>query len=361
MDSARRGAVDRRDGGLVIAEATNMPKNVPTIMVAALIIMIILLMMCAFQVRFTETVVVTRFDKVRKVIEPNEAGLHWKLPWPIDRVHRYDARLRAFDTDFRQLGTKDQKTIVLTAYGTWRIADAEKFLEAIGREDAAARKIRDLLENQVSTVLRTYPLDNLVNTTPELMKIPEIEEKFLAGVVGPAEDNYGIEVVSVGIKRLGLPESVSKEVFVRMKEDRQKEIKELKAQGEAQAKQIRANAEEKAQRILARAQAYAKAVEGQGDAQAARYYEAFAKNRELSDFLKKLETVQRIFEAGQITLVLDAGKIAPFGLLRDAQQSYSPPPAADQGADAAGIGPETPDAADDEAVAVGEPDSAGEG
>jgi membrane protease subunit HflC len=129
-------------------------------------------------------------------------------------------------------------------------------------------------------------------------------------------------VVSVGIKRLGLPESVTKEVFNRMKEDRQKEIKELTAEGESTAKQIRSDAEEKAKRIMARAEAFAKTVEGQGDAQAATYYEVFAKNPQLSDFLKKLETVQKIFEAGQITLVLDAAKIAPFDLIRDATRLH---------------------------------------
>lgn len=295
-----------------------MPKNVPTILLAALIIVVILLMMCAFQVRFTETAVVTRFNKVRQVIEPNQAGFHWKAPWPFDEVHRYDARLRSFETEFRQIGTQDQKTIILTAFAQWRITDGRRFLEAVGREEAASRKIRDLLENQVSLVLRTHPLSHLVNTDPQQMKFGEIEQAFLDGIKGPAAENYGIQVVSVGIKRLGIPESVTREVFTRMKEDRQKEIKELTAEGEATAKQIRADADAKAKRIMARADAYAKTIEGQGEALAAKYYEAFAKNQRLSDFLKKLETVQRIFETGQITLVLDAAKMAPFDLIKDA-------------------------------------------
>jgi len=45
--------------------------------------------------------------------------------------------------------------------------------------------------------------------------------------------------------------------------------------------------------------------------------------------LKKLETVQKIFEAGQITLVLDAAKIAPFDLIREATKiRETTPPAA---------------------------------
>ena len=292
-----------------------MLKNVPAIIVVLIIVAVILSMMCAFQVRFTETVVVTRFNRVLDVIEPNEAGFHWKVPWPIDRVHRYDARLRSFETEFRQLGTRDQKTVILTAYAQWRIADARKFLESVGQEDSAARKIRDLLDNEVSEVMRGYDLRQLVNVDPEKTKFEEIEGQFLDGIIDRAQADYGIQVVSVGIKRLGIPESVTREVFNRMKEDRQKEIKELTAQGESKARQLRADADEKAKRIIARAEAYARMIEGQGDAQAATYYEAFAQNRHLSDFLKKLETIEQIFEAGQITLVLDAAKLAPFDLL----------------------------------------------
>ena len=204
---------------------------------------------------------------MKTVIGPTEAGFHWKLPWPIDRVHRFDARLRSFETEFRQIGTQDQKTVILTAYAEWRVKDARRFLETVGREDAAAKKIRDLLENQVSVVLRMHPLNQLVNTDRAQMKFTEIENAFLTGIQAQADANYGIQVVSVGIKRLGLPESVTKEVFNRMKEDRQKEIKELTAEGESTAKQIKSDAEEKAKRIMARAEAFAKTVEGQGDAQ----------------------------------------------------------------------------------------------
>ncbi len=295
-----------------------MRKNVPALLVACIILAVILFMMCAFQVRFTETAVVTRFDDVDRVIQPAGAGLHFKYPWPVDQVHRYDTRLRSFDTEFRQIGTEDQKTVVLTAYATWRISDGERFLKAVGREDAAAMKIRDLLENRVSTVLRTHPLGHLVNIDPAEMRFAEIESEFLSGIRDKAMENYGIEIVSVGIQKLGIPESVTKEVFTRMKEDRQKTIKELTAEGLAKAQEIRSTAEEVANKIIARAEAYAKKIESQGDAEAAKYYKMFAEHRELADFLKKIETFLRIMEAGGVTLILDANQLEPFKLLMDA-------------------------------------------
>ena len=307
-----------------------MAQNIPTLVVAAIVALVIGCMMCAFQVRFTETAVVTRFDKIRQVIEPNQAGLHFKLPWPIDRVHLYDTRLRSFETEFRQAATRDQKTIILTAYATWRVADGARFLAAVGREDVAADRIRDLLEHQVQLVLRSHDLDELVNIDEDMMKLDEIEQIILhgkadsasgqdgesatAGIREPARKDYGIEIVSVGIKRFGLPASVTKDVFTRMKEDRQKAIKQLQAEGQAEATKIRVSAEEIAQKITTRAQAYAKTLEGRGEAEAAKYYKVFAENQRLSSFLKKLETMERILASGQITLVFDAN-VLPFDTL----------------------------------------------
>jgi len=306
-----------------------MSRNLPTLLVALLVIVIIGCMMCAFQVRFTETAVVTRFDKILKVVKPDEAGLHFKLPWPIDRVHRYETRLRSFETEFRQAATEDQKTVILTAYATWRIVDGEKFLKAVGIEDTAAQKIRDLLENQVQLVLRTHPLKALVNVNPKEMKLDEIEASFLSGIKVPARQKYGIEVVSVGIKRLGLPETVTKDVFARMKEDRQKEIKQYEAEGKAKAAKIRASAEEVSKKMIARAEAMAKMLKGEGDAEAANYYKVFSEHQQLSDFLKKLESAQKILESGRITLVMDAATFIPMDILRAGEEVSGPSAKAD--------------------------------
>jgi membrane protease subunit HflC len=291
-----------------------------TLILAGFLLGVVALMMCAFQVRFTETAVVTRFDEIKEVIPPDQAGLHFKWPWPVEAVHRYDARLRSFETEFRQIGTADQKTVILAAYATWRIADGRQFLKAVGREDTAGAKIRDLLENQVSIVLRSHPLSNLVNVNPAQMKFTEIEQQFLAGIRDQALADYGIDLVSVGIKRLGIPESVTSEVFNRMKEDRIRTIRELQAEGEAKAREIKVTAEEISNKILARASAYAKTIEGRGEAEAAKYYKEFDKNRTLSDFLKKRESLLKVL-GGQTTLVLDADVIELFKLLRDATQS----------------------------------------
>lgn len=297
---------------------------------AFIVVVVLILMMTAHQVRFTETAVVTRFDKVVREIPPTDAGLKFRWPWPIDRVHKFDARLRNLDTEFTQLSTEDQKTITVSAFATWRIEKPLQFLKAVGKDEAAATKIGDLLKNQVSNVLRRYPLTQLVNVDASQMKFDQIERDILAGIRAEALSTYGIGVASVGIKRLGLPEANTKEVFERMKADRQKQIDSYVAEGDARAKQIRSDAEQVANRILSRAEEYAKKLRGEGDARAAQYYAEYEKSAELSAFLKKLESLAQILKSGNATVIFDASKDIPFDVLRDpAAPAAKPAPASE--------------------------------
>ncbi len=330
-----------------------MKRSIPAIIVALGVIVVIASMMCAYQVRFTESVVVTRFDRPLET-QPTEPGLYFKLPWPIERVHRFDTRLRTFETEFRQGATKDQQPVILTAYATWRIDDGLKFLESFPSESDAEREIRSLLSNQVSLALKHFELSELVNTDPERMQLARFEAEVLDGAdraesgeaavegMKSATEPFGIDVVSIGVKRLGLSESVTTNVFERMKAERDNVSKKLEAEGISEAQRIRDEARELSEMILARAKAYADKIRGQGEAEAAAYYAYFEENRELADFLKKLETVQEILKSGKMTLVLDADTIIPFELLsRGAKSSAAAtkdasseaPPAGEEAAD----------------------------
>ena len=70
-------------------------KNFWAILSVVIVIIVLLLSSVLYQVRATETVIVTRFgDPVRPVDKP---GLELKWPKPIEVVHRFDSRSRLFD------------------------------------------------------------------------------------------------------------------------------------------------------------------------------------------------------------------------------------------------------------------------
>src|SRR5262249_52324197 len=78
-----------------------------------------------------EYVYLTEFGRLMAVLDggnAEQAGLHFKLPWPIQAVQRLDRRLQAFDLDGAELLTRDprgntiDKTLTIDAYVCWRIA-----------------------------------------------------------------------------------------------------------------------------------------------------------------------------------------------------------------------------------------------
>src|SRR5437016_9340787 len=80
----------------------------------------------------TEFVYVTEFGKpVQTWDGATDAGLHFKLPWPVQTVQRLDHRLQVFDLPAAELLTHDpkgrtiDKTLTISAYVCWRIAGVD--------------------------------------------------------------------------------------------------------------------------------------------------------------------------------------------------------------------------------------------
>ena len=83
-----------------------------------------------FQVSEGSKAVVTRFgDPVRAL---HQAGLAWKWPWPIERVHTIDIRRRLYNSPYTATLTRDQKNVILLTYAVWRVEDPQLFLQSLG-------------------------------------------------------------------------------------------------------------------------------------------------------------------------------------------------------------------------------------
>ena len=131
----------------------------------------------------------------------------------------------------------------------------------------------------------------------------------------------GIEIVDMGISRLGVPDSVSSAVFARMKEERNAETNRLLAEGKAEAESIRGKAEAAKTRIMADAEAKARSIKGQGDAEAAQHYAKFVDEPELANFLRRLDTLRTTLN-DRTTIVIDSDSPA-YNLLSSGPE-YGP-------------------------------------
>src|SRR5262249_38307938 len=78
---------------------------------------------------------------------------------------------------------------------------------------------------------------------------------------------FGLQVVDVRIKRADLPEQNSKNIYDRMRAERQREAAEFRAEGSAGGNRIRANADREVTIIKAEAMPEGERMRGEGDAQ----------------------------------------------------------------------------------------------
>jgi membrane protease subunit HflC len=162
----------------------------------------------------------------------------------------------------------------------------------------------------------SFSFDELTNDDPARLRLPEAEAGILRRLRSDLEGKgYGIEVDTMGIKRILLPQQITAAVFRQMSQTRQRLAQNARSEGEAIARNIRATARSDQQRILAFAERKAQSIRAEGDAAAARYYRVFAQNEEFAVFIRKLEALETVLSQNS-TFLLDT-KLEPFDLLKD--------------------------------------------
>ena len=57
-----------------------------------------------------------------------EAGPHFRWPWPIQSVHKFDQRIHSYESKFEQVLTADVNNLLLSVYVGWKISDPTVFL-----------------------------------------------------------------------------------------------------------------------------------------------------------------------------------------------------------------------------------------
>ena len=203
---------------------------------AFIIVGILLAYGMTFQVSESENVIVTRFDRpIRVVTEP---GLHFKLPWPIDRPHTIDMRKRIFSTQHVATLTKDKKSIILLTYAVWKVKDPELFLKSLGSIEAAEKSLDSLIVSHKNVVMGKYDLNALVSTDESKIGVEEIERQICESVHADVCDKFGVDVLQVGIKRMSFPEENVEAVLDQMKAERESAAGKLSAEGNMRAQQI---------------------------------------------------------------------------------------------------------------------------
>ena len=194
-------------------------KSIAITIFIVLIILTLSLYLISFQVRETESCMVTTFgDPTRQITEP---GWFFKWPFPIQQVHTFDSRMRVFAPEVEETRTAGGHPIIVNTYVVWRISEPLKFYNRIQTvRNAENEFLRSRIRNTQNNVIGLHNFSEFVNSDQEKIKIKAIEQEMLAQLQQAVDDaDYGIEIKTLGIKQLKVNEDVSKAVFERMKTD----------------------------------------------------------------------------------------------------------------------------------------------
>ncbi len=288
---------------------------------------------CALFVDETESVIVERFGSISAIYDrDSDRGLHFKLPWPVERARRFDNRVQFLNLPAREILTRDKKNITLDAYVAWKIADPSadletewdrrpivRFFRSLGDREIAAAQLETRINSVLTSRFGQVELDRLLDVedseagpnadSPGMLQklADEIREEVSRSQAEESlNEQLGIEIVDVGFQRLNFPEGNRAAVYERMRSERRKMADRYRAEGLAESKLIHSQAELWAVTLLARAKADAERIRGEAEAEATRVLNAaHLQDREFYALLRTLDGYRRIINPNT-TLVLSA-------------------------------------------------------
>jgi modulator of FtsH protease HflC len=251
-----------------------------------------------YVIKETEKGVLLRFGEV---VNPDiEPGLHIKVPF-VNNVRKFDGRVLTVDAQAERFLTLEKKALIVDSFAKFKVVDTARFYTATNGEIQRAtgllsQRINDGLRNQVG--IRTIQ-EVVSGERDQLMRNITLELNKLAN------EELGVVVLDVRVKKIDLPPDVSESVYQRMNAEREKEAREHRAQGQELAEGIRAAADREATVILSEAYRDAETIRGEGDAQATSIYaSAFGNDPEFYSFTRSLRAYQDSFQgAGDILLL----------------------------------------------------------
>ncbi len=299
------------------------------IVVVSVILLGILGPALLFTVDETQFVLITRFGDVRRVM--TSPGLKAKVPF-IDTVVKLDKRLLRVDVPVASMPDVDNQFLDIDAYTRYRIVDPRKFREKLVTEINAASRISQIVIGELRAEIGRKTQSEIIGGLREVgeqgLAVTDEEGRVVvvAGVteegvptreditravrnradarVKSPENDFGIEIVDVKVKRADFPGAIEENVFQRMRTERSVQAQRLRAQGEEEFLSRTADVNRRVEIISAEADETSNQLRGEGVGEAIRILaEALERDPELFGFLRSLEAY-RVFLNEQTTLVL---------------------------------------------------------
>ncbi|MET0089180.1 MAG: protease modulator HflC [Candidatus Thiodiazotropha sp.] len=266
---------------------------VPILAVAALVVYSF-----TFVVNQWEVALKLRLGEI--VATDYEPGLHVLVPI-FNNVRTFDARIQTMDSRPERFLTAEKKDVIVDYFAKWRISNVAQYYRSTGGSiDKTAR----LLQERINTSLRN---EFGKRTVQEVIsgERTEIMETLTKNSDAQAAE-LGVEILDVRVKQIDLPPEVSESVYQRMRAERERVARDLRAKGAEAAERIRANADRERVVIIADAYRGAEQLRGEGDGKAAEIYaNAYKQDSEFYAFYRSLNAYKNSFQGNSDMLVIE--------------------------------------------------------
>ncbi len=244
-------------------------------------VLVLLAASALFTVHQTQQALVLQFGNPKRIIR--EPGLHVKLPF-IQNAIFIDRRVLDYDAVSEEVILGDQKRLVVDAFARYRITDPLLFYQTVGSEAILRGRINTILDASLRKVMGEVPLFTVLSEDRSAL-MNRIRDQ-----ANVEAKQFGIDVIDVRLKRADLPAENSQAIYRRMQTEREREAKELRAQGAEMAQRIRARADRERVVLLAEARKEAQITRGEGDATAvAIFADAFGQDPDFFAFYRSMQ------------------------------------------------------------------------
>lgn len=265
-------------------------------LLATLIVALIAASSFLFSVHQSQQAIVLYFGKPDRVV--TDPGLHVRTPVAEDVIY-YDARVLDLDPPEVEVQLIDKKRINVDAYMRYRIIDPLLFFQSVKTESGFQNTFSRVVQGALKRVIAKVSLGDLLSD-----KRDNIMADIRAGV-DAAAPSYGIEIIDVRIGRTDLPAVISQNVYNRMRTEREREARELRAEGKEEAQKITARADREKVVLVADAKRKSEILRGEGEGERVTILaDAYGRDPEFFDFYKSMQAYRKSLGGDSTTMVL---------------------------------------------------------
>ncbi len=273
---------------------------------------------------------IRQFGRVQRVV--TESGLTFKIPF-VESVDTIPKELLLYDLPASDVITSDKKTMIVDSYVLWHVTDPLKFAQTLSCSVTNAEsRIDAIVYNATKNTISNMKQDEVIRSRDgkmtitvdegetnvtnndmvlsepkeEVIEITSLTEEIMTQI-NHVEEQYGIEIVVVDVKKLDLPDDNKQAVYARMISERENIAAQYTAEGKSEAKMIENTTDKEVSIMLSDAQAQAEATIAEGEAEYMRILSDAYANPEKMDFysfVRALDAIKGSITGDNKTIIL---------------------------------------------------------